>query len=64
VQTPRAIAELNADEMKRTRLSPGTFKRADLDKFADSLPIRAKDDPKKSGKAAESTDTEPAPDAR
>jgi len=64
VQTPRAIAELNADEMKRTRLSPKTFKRADLDKFVEDIEIKAKDDPKKRGKTAEAKKAEAAPDKK
>lgn len=43
VQTPREIEGLNLDEMKRTRLSPGVFKQADLDKYLEGLPLEAKD---------------------
>lgn len=60
VQTPREITGLNADEMKRTTLSQGAFKRADIENILEGIPLEAKDDPKakkgkKADKAAEST---------
>jgi len=42
VQTPRAIAELNKDEIKRARLAPHTFEQADLDKFTDGVDVAPK----------------------
>ena len=42
VQTPRAIEELNRDEIKRSRLAPETFEKADLEKFADGVEIEPK----------------------
>jgi len=50
--------------MKRTRLSPKTFKRADLDKFVEDIEIKAKDDPKKRGKTAEAKKAEATPDKK
>ncbi len=69
VQTPRAIAELNKDEMKRTQLAPGAFEKADLDKYVDGIDLEPKQksrwgrNRKKSEPKAEKP-AEPKPEAK
>jgi len=58
VQTPRSIPELNMDEIKRTKLTPGAFPQTSLDRYLDGVPIEAQK-PKKGAKPKKSARAKP-----